>query len=137
MLMIVPRRCRIIAGSTARQDTITARRLTARSASQSLGFVPTTGPNEATPAAVTRMSTWPSSATVWSIMASTAPSWVTSVGMASAVPPLSRILAGARRQHHAGRLARQRQRDGVADPAPGAGDDRDLTGERAPRGAQM
>ena len=80
-------------GSTARQQTITARRLTASIASQSAGLVPTTGPNDAAPAAVTSMSRRPSSATASSTIASTAPSCVTSVGMASAVPPLSRMAA--------------------------------------------
>src|SRR5213593_4450464 len=52
MLTIVPRCWRIIAGSTARQHVITARRFTARIASQSAGLVPTTGPKDAAPAAV-------------------------------------------------------------------------------------
>jgi hypothetical protein len=63
ILMIVPRCWRIMIGSTARQQTITARRFTARIASQSEGLVPTTGPNDAAPAAVTSVSPRPRSAT--------------------------------------------------------------------------
>src|SRR5437867_3984732 len=47
MLMMVPRRWRVIAGTTARQHTMAARRFTASMASQSFGFPPLTGPNAA------------------------------------------------------------------------------------------
>ncbi len=93
MFRIVPRCWWTITGSTARQHAITARRFTASIASQSSGFVPTTGPNDAVPAAVTSTSRRPKSATVCSTSATTAASCVTSVGTASARPPAALIAA--------------------------------------------
>ena len=60
--------------SAARRGSTPSRRADSRPAcaSQSPGLVPTTGPKEATPAAVTRTSTRPSSATACSTSASTA-----------------------------------------------------------------
>src|SRR5207302_8760080 len=80
--MIVPDPCRTITGTTARQVSITPRRLTASIASQSAVLPSATGPNTAVPAAVTRTSTRANAASVCRTRVSTALSEVTSVGTA-------------------------------------------------------
>jgi len=111
-LRIIPERWRSMAGSTARQHTITARRLSVSIASQSPGLESATAPNAAVPAEVTSRSKRPSSDSVCSSSASTALSWVTSVGMASARPWRLRISPAT-----SARSAREREASATAAPS--------------------